>query len=469
MTQLQARHGELLQTVDPTVLGARIRAARIVRGWTQTSLAGNDLSVGYVSRIENGDRRPTLRVLTTIADRLGTSLDDLLQGVTTVDYDEIRLGLSYAELALQNGEALDAEHQARTHLERAEGAGLEDLVEQGRFVVARAMEALGQLDEAITEYEKLLENTTGLTAIRCGIALSRTYRLVGDLALAVDVGERLRPTLVRDGLDRTDEAVQLAMTVALAYIQRGDLSRAARICQQAVQTAEEIASPTARSAAYWNSSIVYSERGETQAAIALARRALALLGEGQDSRNLARLRLELGRLQLNVEPADVADAITQVLRGQEELRATSASDEEVAHGDTILAQAFIRDGQPDRAVELAEAARMVVPEDAPLSRAEAIAVHGEALAQAGRTEEAHQAYLEAMEALEQVEGADRFAAQVWFDLASLLEDLGDSEAATAALRGAAVASGLRPRVHVAARDEVRAERASSAQRDRVDS
>ncbi|HYG92677.1 MAG TPA: helix-turn-helix transcriptional regulator, partial [Nocardioides sp.] len=279
MTQLQARHGELLQTVDPTVLGARIRAARIVRGWTQTSLAGNDLSVGYVSRIENGDRRPTLRVLTTIADRLGTSLDDLLQGVTTVDYDEIRLGLSYAELALQNGEALDAEHQARTHLERAEGAGLDDLVEQGRFVVARAMEALGQLDEAITEYEKLLENTTGLTAIRCGIALSRTYRLVGDLALAVDVGERLRPTLVRDGLDRTDEAVQLAMTVALAYIQRGDLSRAARICQQAVQTAEEIASPTARSAAYWNSSIVYSERGETQAAIALARRALALLGE----------------------------------------------------------------------------------------------------------------------------------------------------------------------------------------------
>jgi len=331
------------------------------------------------------------------------------------------------------------------------------------------MEAVVQLDEAITEYEKLLENTTGLTAIRCGIALSRTYRLVGDLALAVDVGERLRPTLVRDGLDRTDEAVQLAMTVALAYIQRGDLSRAARICQQAVQTAEEIASPTARSAAYWNSSIVYSERGETQAAIALARRALALLGEGQDSRNLARLRLELGRLQLNLEPPQVTEAMDHVRRGQEELRATSASEAEVAQSHTLLAQAFLLDGQSERAIDLAEVARAAVPADAPLELAEAISVLGEALAGAGQTEDARRACHSAMETLERVEGADRAAAQLWFDLADVLEGLGDLEGARTALRGAAVASGLRPRVHAVPREhDDGAERALSAQRDRVD-
>ena len=47
-------------------------------------------------------------------------------------------------------------------------------------------------------------------------------------------------------------------------------------------------------------------------------------------------------------------------------------------------------------------------------------------------------------------GADRGAAQLWFELADLLEDVGDVEAAREAYRSAAASTGLRSRAKVRA-------------------
>ncbi|MEZ0579092.1 helix-turn-helix domain-containing protein [Nocardioides sp. MH1] len=431
--------------VEPVMLGSRVRSARLARGWTQSDLAGDTLSIGYLSRIETGTRRPTLSVLEVIAERLGTTVDALLHGATSAEYKEIRLGLDYAELALQNGEVVDAELQARQFLTRAERASHQDLVDHGRYLVARVLEAGGQLDEAITEFEALLDGASGLAAIRFGIALSRCYREVGDLVLATEVGERLRPVIEDGGLEHTDEGVQLAMTVALAYIERGDLSRAARICTSAIRVAEEKASPTARSTAYWNTSIVYSERGDTETALALAGRALALLGEGQDVRNLARLRLELGRLQLSLDPPDVHAALDQIRRGNRDLRSTSASAGERAQGEVVLARALLLDGRLEEAEEVARSAQEETPDGASLGMADALIVHGEALAELGRREESVASYHRAAEVLQQLGGSDRWVAQAWCELAELLERAGEMEAARAALKGAAAASGLRVR------------------------
>lgn len=455
MSQADTQTADLLRMVDPVILGSRVRAARVVRGWTQADLAGDTLSVGYLSRIETGARRPTLSVLGTLAERLGVTSEELLQGATASEYKEIRLGLSYAELALENGEVIDAEHQARQYLEQAERASHPDLVEQGRFLVARVLESRGQLDDAIIELEGLLDESSGLAAVRCGIALSRCYREVGDLVLATEVGERLQPTLVEGGLQQTDEGIQFAMTVALAYIERGDLSRAARICTSAIRSAEEGASPAARSAAYWNTSIVYSERGDTETALALAGRALSLLGEGQDVRNLARLRLELGRLQLSLDPPDVSSALEQIQQGNSELRSTSASASELAQGEIVLARALLFSGRPDKAAAVAASAQAAAPTEASITRAEAMIVYGEAFAELGRREEAVESYLQAVRMLRELGTADRWVAQLWCEVAELLEGLGELEAARDALKGAAAASGLRVRSRARRRVVVR--------------
>lgn len=449
---MTARHAELVAALEPAVLGARLRAAREARGMTQTDLADGRVSVGYVSRIERGERRPTAAVLAGLVELLGVSLDDLLHDERADAREEVRLGLDYVELALESGQALDAERAVRDHLDRATEHGLGDLVARGRLLLARSLEALGDLDAAITELEALVATADGVLLVQAGLALSRCHRAVGDASLAVEVGEALAPRLEESGLDRTDEGVQLAMTVALAHVELGNLSRAARVCAAAVARAEEMDTPMARAAAYWNSSIVYSERGEIPAALELARRALALLGEGRESRNLAWLRLETGRLQMLLDPADPAAALEQVERGREGLVWSSASSADLARGDVMLASILVRLERADEAVELARRARESFAPEMLLELAEVHVVLGEALLAAGRTDEARAAFEQALVHLDRFDRPDRLAAQLWYELADLLDEMGDADATRRALLGAGRASGLRSRTRTPLRE-----------------
>ncbi|WP_188111348.1 helix-turn-helix domain-containing protein [Nocardioides antri] len=434
-------NAELLRSVDLADLGARVRAARVARGLTQTELAGGEVSVGYISRIESGARRPQPAVLTSIAGRLRIPVEQLLRGVTASEYDEIRLGLDYAELALESGEAVEAERQAREHLARAEQASLADLTDRGRYLLARALEALGDLDGAITELERLTTETSGLVLIQSGIALSRCYRETGDLALAVEIGEQIESQIAETGLGGSDEAVQLSVTVAAAYIERGDLNRANRICTAAAQRAEGLDTPGARAGAYWNSSFIMAERGDVKAALPLASRALALLAEGRDVRNLARLRIQIGQLQLRIDPPDVEAALDHLTRAREELASSSASEVDRARNEVALAQAYLASGDPELALTTAAAARAACGERANQVAAEAMVVTGQAHAAHGDAAAARASYQDAVMLLTGA-GADRSAAQLWFELADLLEDVGDYDAAREAYRSAAATSGL---------------------------
>lgn len=66
-----------LQRIGQTV-GAKIRAARLAKKYTQSQLAQPDFSVSYVSAIERGQIHPSLRALEIFAQRLGLSSSDLL-------------------------------------------------------------------------------------------------------------------------------------------------------------------------------------------------------------------------------------------------------------------------------------------------------------------------------------------------------------------------------------------------------
>src|SRR5512132_4647890 len=59
-------------------LGARVRAARRERGFSQAQLAGEELTKGFISQVESGLVRPSVRSLQIIATRLGKSLDYFL-------------------------------------------------------------------------------------------------------------------------------------------------------------------------------------------------------------------------------------------------------------------------------------------------------------------------------------------------------------------------------------------------------
>lgn len=440
---MDTRQADLLTTVDPTELGGRIRAARIASGLTQTDLAGDDVSVGYVSRIESGHRRPKVSVLTSMSERLGVSLDLLLGAASTSAVEKVRLQLDFAELALETG-SLD---QAQEHAEEARGlavmTGERALVERARLLQARVLENAEDYDRAIIELEDLLGETVDrVLQIKVGIALSRCYRESGDLVQAIESAQEVLATTAQAGLAQCDEAVQLTVTMAAAYFERGDVGQAVRVCQRAIATAEVLGSPTARASAYWNASVIQGQRGQISSAVDLAQRALALLAEQSDSRNLAVLRAQLGSMQLDLDPANTQPARDNLISAANEMAMSDASPVDRARVSIALASAHLLDGDLEQAQRLSEQVHQETVEVAPNVAAQASAILGQSLAAEGRTAEAVAALQQAALLLTGI-GADRFTGQQWFELAETLDEMGESEAARQAYRSAAVSSGLR--------------------------
>jgi transcriptional regulator with XRE-family HTH domain len=450
---MDTRDADLLKTIDPAQLGNRIRAARVARGWTQTQLAGDDISVGYVSRIESGQRRPNGSTLDDLATRLGVPVDHLLRGVTAREYDEIKLTLDFAELSLESGQHIEAEARAREAVERATTGSQGDLVYRGRFLIARALEGQGNLDDAILELEPLVASERGgLLRIKAAIAMVRCLKNSGDLNAAIEAGEKTLASLVGSHIESCDEAVQLTVTVASAYFLRGDAGHAIRMCRKAIVKAEELDSPVARASAYWNASAFEAQRGSVGNAVPLAERALALLAEGQDTRNVARLRNALGQMQLQLDPPDVPEAKRHLEKAAEELAWSSASPSELASNMLARARADYLQGELYQAAQACEQVIESI-QDEPLTAAEASALLGQIAAASGDMEGAMRAYRQAVFLLTGM-GADRDAAQLWFELADLFEEAGDVQASRDAYRSAAAASGLRPRAKATLAAEV---------------
>ena len=447
---MDTRDADLLKEVDPAQLGNRIRAARVAKGWTQTQLAGDDVSVGYVSRIESGQRRPNSSTLSDLATRLGVPVDHLLRGVTAREYDEIKLTLDFAELSLETGEHVEAEARAREAVDRATTGSQEELVLRGRYLIARALEGQGNLDDAILELETVVRpGEGGLLRIKSAIAMVRCLKVSGDLNRAIEVGEHVMTSLAGSHIENCDEAVQLTVTVASAYFHRGDTGHAIRMCRKAIVKAEALDSPVARASAYWNASNFEAQRGSVANAVPLAARALALLGEGQDARNLARLRANLGRMQLELDPPEVPEALRNLEQAAEELVWSSASIADIADANVYIARAHYLEGDLVRADEMCAEIIATIKDESPLLTAEAESLSGQVAAARGDAEGAARAYRRAVFTLTSI-GADKRAAQLWFELADLFEDLGDLGASRDAYRSAAASSGLRSRAKVRA-------------------
>lgn len=449
--RMDARQAELLAQVDPHELGRRLRSIRVARGLTQGEVVGDAMSVAYLSRLETGARRPTVKALTALASRLDVTIDALLETDPGQDPEEVRLALDYAELALESGEPAEAAEHLDAALgkldEVAAGAGLR---ERAKLLHARSLEASGLEDDAIIELEALLANDalSGVSRIKAGIALSRIHRETGDLGRAITCGEEVLSQLSAAGLEASDEAVQLSVTVAAAYFERGDTAHAVRLCSKAISQAETLDSPRARASAYWNASVMQANRGDIAAAVPLAERALALLSEGQDARNLARLRTEVGRLQLELDPPAVDEARENLTQAVSEMEWSSASPTDRAWTLLGLARAAYLSGELEQARELIGEVETTSSGHAPLAEAEALTLAGRTCAAEGRMDAAADYYQQAVLRLSAI-GADKAAAQSWFDLAALLESVDLAEAARDAYRRAAVSTGLRTRSTVA--------------------
>lgn len=440
LSGMDPRHVDLLRSIDPAVLGARIKTARIAAGLTQKGLGASDATVSYVSRIESGARRPEPRVISRIAGRLGTSVEELLVGLSARDAEAVLVAVDFAELSLELGDVKEAAARLDELLQ-------DDLVKatpeygRARLLRARAFEATGDLDGAILALESLVGDDPGGQTVEAGIALSRCYREAGDLTRAIQIGEKILAGLADNGLTVGDEIVQLTVTVAAAYFERGDTGYAVRLCRHATEAADRFGSPRAKAAAYWNASAMEERRGHIDAAVPLAKRALALLGEGQDIRNLGRLRTQLGIMQLQLDPPDTVQAEHNLEFAARELSLTGTNNVDVLRNKAARAQARFLAGDPLEAENLLSELLTAGASQSPHITADAHALQGQIAAARGDVASARSYFLRAVQVLSGI-GADRGAGQLWLDLAALLESVGELDIARDAYRSAAVATGL---------------------------
>ncbi|MDQ2909805.1 MAG: helix-turn-helix domain-containing protein, partial [Actinomycetota bacterium] len=89
---------------EPESIGQRLRRLRLERGLSQRELAGPGVSYAYISRIEAGARRPSVKALRQLARTLKVSPEYLERGSDLREADERELALAEAELQLRLGE-----------------------------------------------------------------------------------------------------------------------------------------------------------------------------------------------------------------------------------------------------------------------------------------------------------------------------------------------------------------------------
>jgi transcriptional regulator with XRE-family HTH domain len=70
---------------DPAAVGRRVHEAREVAGLSQRDLSFPGCSAAYISRIERGERVPSLQVMRELARRTGVSEQELAFGHEPLD------------------------------------------------------------------------------------------------------------------------------------------------------------------------------------------------------------------------------------------------------------------------------------------------------------------------------------------------------------------------------------------------
>src|SRR5258708_2168499 len=300
--------------IDPR-LGARIRELRVARGMTQATLAGHDFTKGFISLLETGRTRASMRATEILAHRLGTSAPELIssggRGGAEVDLMVIRAdqhvaaGRPQDAIELMDRAISDSSGVLRARALRIRGRAL---VEAGR-----PREAIAALEEAARAFESLGEREMVIrTTYDRAVAHAHLDEPGNALALALESEASLR---AGGFVDRTLE-LQVRSLLAATFARAGDLESADQQARLALDLASDVVDTDALATLYSTLSVTRQRMGDIDSALGYARQSLALyegLGRqravGQMWHNVAGIHIAKGDLRRATEAIGRADRI----------------------------------------------------------------------------------------------------------------------------------------------------------------
>jgi transcriptional regulator with XRE-family HTH domain len=427
-----------------STIGTRVREIRTSKGLSQQSLAGDGISAGYVSLIESGKRTPSAAIAGRLAERLGVPVEQLVQDDGPPASDHARLEANFARLALANGnpaEAVRCLGAIRFHELDSRTAG------EASLVLAEALHETGDLDRAVGVLETLIDRCrreqSWLMLASAATTLTAMYIESGDMTSGAATARRALSEIQAAGLEGTDDHLRLGATYVWALVEGGDLVFAARRADELVETAERLGSLRARGSVYWNAAVVAHERGRVADAIRLTDRAVAMIGEQEDSRDLPRLRMHYAWVLLNHPEPRALEALRQLDRAEaEDALAGSQLDQGVVA--TFRGRAHLVLGDADTAAEHAATALTLLGASAHIERLSALMLLGDVEVARGDRDVAVECYREAAQMLAPMVPS-RAVARLWRELGDCWRLVGEPDRTVEAYDRSLAMTGLVPR------------------------
>ncbi len=366
--------------IDPA-FGMRVRTLRQAQGLTQQALAGKDFTKGFISLVETGRSRVSLRAAEIIANRLGVPATDLLGPLGDSRRQEVALLQIEGDLAAGRAEAAlvrlksvsrqgPLSFRARTY--RLEGRAL--------LALGRARDALGPLETAARLFREQGAKDAKVRALfDLATAHARLDHPGEALALALQCEAALQSGEI---VDRTLE-LRVRSLLAIAFMRLGDAASADLQSERAASLAQDVVDPWALANLFSTLTVARQEQGDLDAALYYATKALDAMRVLEDGasfiaalNNLGWVYGQRGAHKRALETLDRAESMAE----QRKLNGL--------RGMILASKAEVRlhAGQGDAAIELAEAAAGIAEASeqarglALLIRAEAIAASDDSVA-----------------------------------------------------------------------------------------
>jgi tetratricopeptide (TPR) repeat protein len=404
---------------DPQAVGDRLRAAREAAGLSQRQLAFPGCSPAYVSRIESGDRIPSLQLLRELGRRLGVSEDYLATGSDPRDRDG---AVVEADVALRLGKLDEAEALYARLIDDAPDETAQAVAHAGlgqvayrrgdpRLAVERFETALGLSGESEGELPDLADS------------LGRAYAMVGELESAIAVFERALAAAEKRG--EPLERIRFQLLLGEALIDSGNFGRAEEVLAGALAAGKDSLNPNVRIDLFWTQSRLHAERNDPETAARYARRALEVLSLTEDTYRTGRAHQLLAHIELDRGRPE--EALELLAEGWPLLEA-SANPLERAQYRLEEARALAKLGRVEEAGALAMQISGVIADAHPEDAARSYATLAEVYEETGDRDRALELYELAAELLRPT-NPNRYLAGIYARMAELHEAEGRADAA----------------------------------------
>jgi transcriptional regulator with XRE-family HTH domain len=351
-------------------IGQRIRRLRLEAGLSQREASGPGVSYAYLSRIESGSRRPSLKAIRHLARKFGVDPEHIETGDPIPRAARLELQLGDAELMLRLGPGEGREP------ERAEVLFADVLAETKDGepgLAARARAGLGLLKASRGDNAGAVRHLEAATAsgympvpIRPDVyqALGTAYLATNETKLAIELWESsLERLRAEEPLD-VPLMIRFISYVSWAYSEHGQPGRAQEALDEATRLAEsEEVLPSVRVMVLWElARQAWDEQEDAVAGLAHMRKAIALLEASEDTFQLARAHLLCAQLlSLDRNPDAAAFHLT---RAEPLLEEGGAERSELGVLRAEQAKQAAYRGEPERALELANEAARLLGDDA---------------------------------------------------------------------------------------------------------